>query len=82
MGLCVGSLFCGYALGALSSLPIILLRERERCLLYFNCVVAVCVLCVFLMVPWVGLQSVIVVFPGHTHPRGVVFPVILAYIWT
>ena len=31
------------------------------------CVVAVCVLCLFLTVLWVGLQSVIVAFPGHTH---------------
>ena len=30
---------------------------------------AVCVLCLFLTVPWpwVGLQSVIVTFPGHTN---------------
>ena len=27
----------------------------------------VSVLCVFLMVPWVGLQFVIVAFSGHTH---------------
>ena len=33
---------------------------------YFNCVVAVCVLCFFLTVPWIGLQFVIVAFPGHT----------------
>ena len=25
------------------------------------------VLCLFLMVQWVGLQCVIAVFPGHTH---------------
>ena len=31
------------------------------------CVVAVCVLCLFLAVTWVGLQSVILSFPGHTH---------------
>ena len=28
---------------------------------------AVCVLCLFLTVPWVGLQSLIVAFSGHTH---------------
>ena len=27
----------------------------------------VSVLCLFLTVPWVGLQCVIVAFPGHTH---------------
>ena len=40
---------------------------RESWLLYFNCVVAVCVLCFFLMVSRVGLWSVIVAFLGHTH---------------
>ena len=30
-------------------------------------VLTVCVLCLFLMVLWVGLQFVIVAFPGHTH---------------
>ena len=28
---------------------------------------AACDLCLFLTVPWVGLQSVLVVFPGHSH---------------
>ena len=28
---------------------------------------AVSVLCLFLTVPWVGLQCVIVAFPGHSH---------------
>ena len=37
-------------------------------LLSYGCVVAVDVLCLFLMVPWVGLQCVTVVFPDHTHP--------------
>ena len=31
------------------------------------CLVIVSVLWVFLMVPWVGLQCVIVLFPDHTH---------------
>ena len=33
-------------------------RGRESWLLYFNCVMTVYVLCRFLMVPWVDLQSV------------------------
>ena len=33
----------------------------------FLCHVAVSVLCLFLAVTWVGLLSVIVPFPGHTH---------------
>ena len=31
------------------------------------CVVAVCVLCLFLILPWVGVQSVIVAYPVYTH---------------
>ena len=36
-------------------------------MLYFNCLLdeAVTVLRLFLKVPWVGLQCVIVTFPGH-----------------
>ena len=41
--------------------------EEESWLLYYNCDVASCVLCPFLMVPWVCLQSVVVTFPGHMH---------------
>ena len=57
-------------LGALSSLAMIMLRDSL--LLYFNCVVAVCVLCLFLMMPCVGMQCVgmqcvIVVFPGSSY---------------
>ena len=43
-------------------------RERESCLLYFNClpdVLTVNVMRPFLMVPWVGVQCVFVVFPTH-----------------
>ena len=61
-------LFSDVIFGALSSLAIILLSKRELvALLYFNCVVAACILCLFLMVPWVGLQYEILTFPGHTH---------------
>ena len=41
-------------------------RGRDSWLLYFNCV-AVSVVCLFPTVPLVGLQCVIVAFPGHTH---------------
>ena len=34
---------------------------------WFNFVVALFVLCLFLTVSKVGLRSVIVAFPGHTH---------------
>ena len=46
----------------LSSFEIILLRKRVRHLLYFNCIVALCVLCLFPMVQLAGLYSVIVAF--------------------
>ena len=32
-----------------------------------NCVVSVCALCFLLMVPFIGMQSLIVAFPSHTH---------------
>ena len=36
-------------------------------LLFYKCIVTINVLWLFLTVPWVGLQCVIVVFPDHTH---------------
>ena len=65
----------------LSSFAIILTRKRELValvLLPFGCLVTVNVLKLFLTMPWVGLQFVIVVFPDHTHlllPWGKVFRV-------
>ena len=56
--------FVEWLLLSLSNLSIILLGKRE---LYLNLFVGVCVLCLFLTVPWVGLQSMIVAFPGQTH---------------
>ena len=55
----------------LSSFEVILTRRRESWLLYFyfRCLVTVNVLLLFLTVPWVGLQFVIVVFPDHSHLR-------------
>ena len=64
------SLFCS----------ILLRKEGAGCFDYFNCFVAVCVLCLFLIVAiiyelilsfrgflCVCLQPVIVAFSGHTH---------------
>ena len=39
---------------------------KENWLLYFKHV-TVSVLCLFLTVPWVGLQYVMLSFPGYTH---------------
>ena len=62
VGFCVWSLFCYAVFIVLSSLAII---KRE--LVALLCLpVTVSVLRLFLTVPWVGLQCVSVVFPGHT----------------
>ena len=53
-----------------SSFEIILTRKRELVALLslsFGCLVTVNVLWLFLTVPWVGLQFVIVEFTDHTH---------------
>ena len=70
---CSGSVlaFAFYSLlCVLSSFAIILTRKGELVallLLSFGCRVTVNVLYLFLKVPWVGLQFLIVVFPDHTH---------------
>ena len=54
----------------LSSFAIILKRKRELLallLLSYGCCVTVNVMWLFLRVPRVGLQCVIVVLSGHTH---------------
>ena len=64
------SLFC-YALVCVhSSFAIILKRKRKLfalLLLSYRCIVSINVLWLFLMVPWIGLQYVIVVFPDQTY---------------
>ena len=53
-----------------SSFAIILKKKRKLVallLLSYRCIVTVNVLLLFLTVPWVGLQCVVVVFPDHTH---------------
>ena len=53
-----------------SSFAIILKRKRKLVallLLSCGCIVTINVLWLFLTVPLVGLQCVIVVFPDHTH---------------
>ena len=59
-----------YFASFLYSFAIIPLGKKELVvllLLYFVCPIADIVVCVFLTVPWAGLWSVIVTFPGHTH---------------
>ena len=43
------------------------LASEVSWLIYFDCVVAISVLCPFFMVSWVGLESVIVTFPGYIY---------------
>ena len=53
-----------------SSFAIILKSKRKLVallLLSYRCIVTINVLWLLLTVPWVGLQYLIVVFPGHTH---------------
>ena len=69
-GFCVVFVFCYALLCVHSSFAIILKRKRKMVallLLSYRCLSTVNVLWLFFMVPWVGLQFVIVVFPDHTH---------------
>ena len=64
------SLFCYALLCALSSFAITMKSKRKlgaSLLLSYRCIVTINVLLLFLTVPCVGLQYVIVVFPGLTH---------------
>ena len=70
VGILCSSLYWYALLYVLSRPAIILTRNRELVallLLSFRCLVTVNVLWLFLMVPWVGLQYVIVGFPDDTH---------------
>ena len=59
--------YCGL-LYVLLSFAIILIGKRELvALLSLSCWCLVFVVWLFLVVPWVCLQFVIVVFPDHTH---------------
>ena len=70
MGVLCLSLFCYALLCIHSSFAIILKKKRklvDLLLLSYICIVAINVLWLFLMVPWVGLQRVTLVFPDHTR---------------
>ena len=70
MGVLCRSLFWYALLYVLSSFAIIMTWKRELVallLLSFICLMTVIVLCLFLMVLWVGMRCVIVEFPDHTH---------------
>ena len=61
-------MFCCMLIYVPSSLAIILMGKRELvALLSLSTWCLVIVVCLFLAVPWVSLQFVIVVFLDHTH---------------
>ena len=69
MGVLCLSLFC-YALLCVHSSFAIILKKRKLVallLLSYRQIVSINVLWLFFMVPWVGLQYVIVIFAYHTH---------------
>ena len=66
MGVCNCSMFCCMLLYVHSSFAIILMGKRELVvLLSLSSWCLVIVVRLFLKVPWVSLQFVIVVFPDH-----------------
>ena len=68
VGICNCSKFCCALLYVWSSIAIILMGERELvALLCLSSWCLVILVWLFLMMPWVCLQFVIVVFPDHTH---------------
>ena len=67
MGFCNCSTFCYGLLNVHSSFTIILMEKRELvALLSLSSWCLVVLVRLFLAVPWVCLQFVIVVFPDHT----------------
>ena len=76
MGVLCLSLLCYALLFIHSSFAIVLKRKKKLVallLLSYRCIVIINVLWLFLKVPWVGLQYVIVVFPDHTHLHFVLY---------
>ena len=68
VGVCNCSVFCCTLLYVPSSFAIILMGMRELvALLSLSSWCLVIVVWLFLAVPWVCLQFVIMVFPDHTH---------------
>ena len=68
MGVFNCSMFCCTLLYVHSSFAIILIGKRELvALLSLSAWCIVIVVCLFLVVPWVCLQFMMVVFSDHTH---------------
>ena len=67
MGVCKGSMFCCTLIYVHSSFAIILMGKKELVALLRLSSWCLVIVWLFLVVPWVCLQFVIVVFPDHTH---------------
>ena len=63
---CVLSMFCGLVPSIFLFGNHLAEEEVAGCFYFVLWLLVVCT-CLFLMVPWVGLHSVIVACPGHTH---------------
>ena len=83
VGFCNCSLFCWTLLYVHSSSAIILFGKREMvALLSLSSWCFVIVVRLFLALPWVFLQFVIVVFPDHTHLLCLLTALFCACIWS
>ena len=67
VGFCVCSTFCHFMVFLVWQLSSWGGEERVRCLRCLSSCCVVIIVLLFLTVPWVDLQFVIVVFPDHTH---------------
>ena len=74
---CGSSVFCFLCITFCPFIFAIILKRKRKLvallLLFYICIVTINVLWLFLTVPWVGLQYVIVAFPDHTHLLFAVF---------
>ena len=77
MGVCNCSMFCCTFLYVPSTFANILMEKRELvALLSLSSWCLMIVVWLFLAVPWVSLQFVIVVFPDHTHYNCLIFRIV------
>ena len=70
MGVLYLSCYVKHYFVSYSSFAILLKRKRKLVallLLSYRCIVTLNILWIFHMMPLIGLQNVIVVFPDHTH---------------
>ena len=79
MGVCNCSMFCCTLLYFPSSFVIFLMGKKELvALLSLSSWCLLIVVCLFLAVPWVCLQFVIVVFPNYTRLLFLLFNIVIS----